>query len=524
MSNDLAKVAEDSARGGFLLISGTAISTVILAVGAILIGRVLGPELYGQYSLAILVTQVLYLFVDLGINQGVTKFTAAFNRRNEKERIFRMLKYSLLLKALAGVLLFAVNYALADSFARILLQRPDLAFLVRLSSFSILFQIISDTATSAFVGLDKTEYASLTLNVQSAAKTVISIVLVLFGLGVAGAVTGHVVSYVAAAGASFVIIFLLFRDRSINESSYAGANDLEDLVRYGIPLYVSVLLTGFTPLFQNFVLANFRVTVTDADIGNYRAALNFATLISILSVPITTALLPAFSKIDSVAISKLKLFFKHANKYTSLLIMPATFLLIIYSTEMIQIIYGLTYQSAPLFLATYCLLYFTVGIGYLTIRSLYNGIGETKTTFMISLVTFAAVAVLSPFLTNVYGVLGLIVAFLVASLAGTVYGLVRAKERFQIEFDAGSLLKIYLASIVSAFPSLLLKFTALPNVINLAVGGAFYLFIYMTLIPMMGIVTDAELQTASRVLRRIQLLRIIAVPVINYQKRILHGD
>jgi len=55
MTDELAKVAEDSARGGFLLISGTALATVIMAIASILIGRLLGPELYGQYTLAIVV-------------------------------------------------------------------------------------------------------------------------------------------------------------------------------------------------------------------------------------------------------------------------------------------------------------------------------------------------------------------------------------------------------------------------------------------------------------------------------------
>jgi O-antigen/teichoic acid export membrane protein len=525
MSNDLARVAEDSARGGFMLISGTAISTVILAVGAILIGRVLGPEVYGQYTLVIVVPQVLYVFADLGINQGVTKFMAAFNARNEKERMFRVLRNSILLKALAGLLLFAMNYFLADTFAQILLQRPDLAFYVRIASFSILFQVIFATASAAFVGLDKTEYSALTTNIQSVAKTVISMVLVLLGLGIVGALVGHVISYVAAAVASAIVILLLFRQRSASGTSYAASEDLKGLVRYGAPLYVAVLLTGFTPLFQNFVLASFRTTVTDADIGNYKAALNFATLVTVISIPITTALLPAFSKIDSAALQKLRLFFKHANKYTAVLIMPLTVLLIVYSTQVIQIVYGPTYQSASLFLATYCLLYFTVGIGYLTLTSLYNGIGQTKTTFMINLVTFVILAILSPVLTSLYGVQGLIAAFLAASAAGTVYGLARAKKKFQIEFDAHSLLKIYVASMISAIPSLLLlRFTHLSSVMNLIVGGSLYLAIYATLIPLMRIVSHTELQTASRVLIRIKLLGLIAVPVLNYQKRILRRN
>src|SRR4030042_7103034 len=131
MSNDLTKVAEDSARGSFFLISGTALATVIMAVSAILIGRFLGPELYGQYTLATVVPQLLYLFTDLGINQGVTKFTATFNSRGETDRLARTIKHAMLLKAIIGVALFIINYVFAEAFAVTFLQRSDLDFSIR---------------------------------------------------------------------------------------------------------------------------------------------------------------------------------------------------------------------------------------------------------------------------------------------------------------------------------------------------------------------------------------------------------
>ena len=83
MTNDLFKVAEDSVRSSFFLISGTALSTVILAIGSILTGRFLGPELYGQYTLALVVSTLLLTFTDLGINQGITKFTASLKAKGE---------------------------------------------------------------------------------------------------------------------------------------------------------------------------------------------------------------------------------------------------------------------------------------------------------------------------------------------------------------------------------------------------------------------------------------------------------
>jgi O-antigen/teichoic acid export membrane protein len=378
--------------------------------------------------------------------------------------------------------------------------------------------VIFITATSAFVGLDRAEYNAVATNIQSFSKTIIQIALILLGLGLTGAVIGHVASFVVGGAAGLSILFVILRGKDDTKGGHEVREVLKTLVRYGAPLYVSLLLTGFIPAYQNVVLAIF---TTDADIGNFRAAQNFAALMAVIAVPITTALLPAFSKLDSSTVQDIKAFFKLSNKYTAMLIVPITVLLIVYSTAIIQIIYGSTFASAPLFLATYCLLYFLVGLGYLTLASFYNGLGETRISMMISLITFLLLAILSPVLTSAYGVSGLIVAFLAGSAAGTVYGSYTARRRFHIEFDMASLAKTYLVSIVAAFPSLLMLRLVSSPFVNLVVGGFLYLLIYVTLVPLAKVVSLPELQMARAITQKIPLLRFIARPIFQYEGKLL---
>jgi len=138
------------------------------------------------------------------------------------------------------------------------------------------------------------------------------------------------------------------------ETVQDGFVELKALLHYGAPLYASVLLTGLIPLFQSIVLAAF---TTDADIGNYRAATNFITLVTLITIPITTALLPAFSRLDSSSSGRIKLFFKLANKYTAAIVLVMTFLILLLSNQIVEAVYGVTYESAALYLATHVLLY-----------------------------------------------------------------------------------------------------------------------------------------------------------------------
>ena len=209
MSDEVMKVAQESARGSFFLIAGTAVSTVVLAVSAILIARLLGSDSYGQYSLVIVVPQLLFLFTDLGLNQGITKFASDFQTQGDFKRLAAIIKHGLLIRSLMGIIISVFTFVFSDFLASVVLQRPELGFLVQISAISILFQVLFATSVSAFVGLDKTEYNALTMNIQSLAKTLIQIILILTGFAVAGAIIGHVVSYLIA-GLIGIVLVLLF--------------------------------------------------------------------------------------------------------------------------------------------------------------------------------------------------------------------------------------------------------------------------------------------------------------------------
>jgi O-antigen/teichoic acid export membrane protein len=518
MVNELDKITEDSARGGFFLMSGSILSTVIMAIAAILVGRLLGPDLYGEYNLALVVPSLLLLFADLGMNSAVTKFAASLRVKGENSQITKIIRYALLIQTLVGLAVFTVNFALADLFA-ILINRPSTGFYIQIASMSILFQVIYNAGMAAFVGLDKTEYNALAANIQATAKTGTSITLVLLGFGVAGATVGYVAGYVVGGLVAAAILFFKILKPLDNGEKDGFMQTLKVLTNYGTPLYASILLGGFMPLYQQVVLAFF---TSNSDFGNFRASTNFLALMSIIPASITTALLPAFSKLDSSKAEGLKVFFKRATKYSCLLILPIVTLLMIFSDKVVQVVYGSAFQPASFFLSVGCLSYFLVGIGYLTLASLFNGIGETGTTLKITLVNLLVFLLLAPILASKYGVSGAIVTSLVSNAAGMLYAVKTARAKFEIDFDAPSTAKIYMVAAASVIPSLLLlRFTSMSDLVALIAGGVMYLLIYITLIPLTRVMGYYELQGARQAIQRIRILALIARPLLKYEEKML---
>ena len=72
-AEDMAKV---SVRGSFHVMWGLVVSTVISAVGTIIIASLLGEENYGLYAIALTAPNLIVLFRDWGVNSAMVRYTA----------------------------------------------------------------------------------------------------------------------------------------------------------------------------------------------------------------------------------------------------------------------------------------------------------------------------------------------------------------------------------------------------------------------------------------------------------------
>jgi O-antigen/teichoic acid export membrane protein len=551
LPDDLSRVTEDSARSGFFLFSGSAVATIIMAVAAIIVGRLLGPDLYGQYNLVITVPALVLLFTDLGISTGITKFGASLHNEGNDSKAFNIIRYAFWFKFLIGILATVLSIAFAGYLA-LVINRPDYAFYVQIGSLAIVFQVVFGTVNSAFVGLDKSEYNALTTNVQAIAKTVLQILFVLLSFtipavlighigphtrtildfqnrihsSISGVLTGYVGGYtIAAIAGTFLLFHKLIRPANANTNAKTDqpaethTQVLNLLARYGMPLYLGTLLAGFIPLYQKVVLGFFSSNV---NIGNFSASANFVSLLGIIPVSITTALLPAFSKLgESSAPDVVNAFFKRANKYTCLLIVPTATLLLLFADQVVGIVYGSAYSSAGLFLAFSVLVYFLAAIGSLSLTSLFNGLGQTRLTFKVALVNLIAVIIISPVFARPYGVVGVVLANLIGGIASSLYAAYTGMHKLKVHFETGPTAKIYLAGLLaSLMPLVLLHFLWNHFLEVFIIGALLYLIIYMTLTPLLDIIDERELAALERMTTKIRGLNTPAKPILKYMRKI----
>lgn len=520
--DDLVRMAEKAARGGLFLFVGNALSIVILAVGSIVIARLLGPSNYGLYTLSMLMPLLFVSLADAGMNSALIRIPARLRSEGDYPASNRAIRLGFLLKLALSVTAFLICYFGADIITITLLNRPGLVPYLRLAGVLIIVQAVFDAATNCFIGLDLMQYSASTQVIYSVLKSVLSPVLILLGFGITGAIAAYVLSIFLAGVVGAVILFK--KNGCARTTGTAIAQHvvkLSTLLDYSLPLYVAMILAVFVTQYQNLVLAHF---ASDVQIGNFNAAWNFNSLLSILIYPISISIFPMFSKM-STKTQRIDLArgFMLAVKYASLILIPASIAIMVFSKDLVYLTYGRGYALAPQYLVIVSALYLLAGLGSNVIGSFLNGVAATRTVLKIDALTLAIYLPLGPALTWLWGPYGLLIAFILSNATSTLYAVRKVSVSFDAHPDLAASARIFLASLVAGAPSVVLVRLDVAGIgwVNLITGGCLYLFVYLTMIPILGAIRLQDINNMETMLCKTQAVAILLRPILAYEARIL---
>ncbi|MCW4005356.1 MAG: oligosaccharide flippase family protein [Candidatus Bathyarchaeota archaeon] len=495
-------MGKSSATGSFQLLIGVVASTVIMALGTVILTRILGTGDYGLYSIAMIPSSLINFFRDWGVNSAMTKQIASLRAADKNAEIHGVIVSGVIFEIISGAALALLSFALAEPLA-IALQRPETQPLIALMSISIFAGAVMAAANGIFVGFEKMSYNSFTSVFQAVIKTGVAPFLVLIGYGVFGAVVGTIASIAGGAAAAIILLyFLLFRKLPhIKDGASNLITNLKPMISYGIPLTISNIVIGVLPQVFAFIMA---IYITDNTmIGNYYAALNFSVLLTFISVPVSTVLFPAFAKLDpKEEPALLKKVFSSSVKYTSVLLVPATLAVIVLATPIVYTLFGQTYAEAPSFLALSAIVNLYAVVGNISLGTLLTGIGETTQLLKQSILSMALsipfAFIIIPYLSGMgafMGVVGGIVAILFSSVPGMIWGLIWIWQKYRAKVDFSSSAKIMAASLLAAgvtYGFLLVFNTA--DLLRLLFGAAVFVGAYLITAPLLGAVNHADIK------------------------------
>ena len=491
-------MGKSSATGSFYLLIGVAVSSVIMAVGTIVLARILPVASdYGLYGAALIPSSIINFFRDWGVNSAMTKKIASLRGNGKESEIHDVIVSGVLFELISGASLSLLCFILSGFFASIL-NAPEASLFISIMSLSILGGAILTAASSIFVGFERMKLNSFTLICQALVKTVVGPFLVIIGYGVLGATIGYVSSYLAGGliGISGVY-FVLFRSlQKSNVGKRSVATVLKPMLEFGAPLMVSNIVIGVLPLLLNSLMV---IYTGPSMYGNYLVALNFAVLLTFVTIPINTVLFPAFSKINVKEDSNLaQTVFASSVKYTAIFLVPLTLAIMVLSTPMVNALFGYLpaggpkYSFAPVFLTLYVIINLFAVVGSLSVGNFLAGVGKTKILMYQGFLTLSIGLPLAFIMIPVFGVVGGILTSIISTVPSLSFVLYWVWKHYRVKADFKASIKIIWASLIAAVAAYLaINVIGYNDWLRLAVGIAVFLVLYLVSAPL----TDAIKQT-----------------------------
>lgn len=515
-----ANMGKTSATGSVKLFFGRIASTLVLAIGTIIVGIYISESQYGLYTIALVPAATFLLFQDLGVGAALTKYCASYRALKKESELRSIITSGLVFEILTGITLTFVSL-MAANFVASIFGEPESAFLIVLSSITILSAGIFAFCTSVIVGFERMGLSTIGLIVSAIAQGLLSPLLVYFGFGAFGAIIGFTTASISSAITGLLLVyFSIYRKlpvETVNKKSMYQA--LKPLLRFGVPLSIATIISGATAQIINFLMATYTGL---AMIGNYNIALNFAVFISFITYPLQTVLFPTFSKIDSLKDKQLlKTIYKSSVKYSSLFLVPATMAIMVLSVPMISTLYGGKWLFAPFFLTLYVAGNLVVLLGNLSYNRLLYAMGETKMLMKLSALTLCISIPLGFLLIPTFGILGvIIVGALISPTFGLIIGIYWTWKHYEAKPDFQNSAKILLASSIATLATFLLinTFAAAP-LMTLALGAIVFLFVYLISIPLVGALNLTDTNNLRYMFSGIKLIsKVLAIPLIIIEK------
>ena len=499
--SDAEKLAKTSTKGGFNLFWGVAVSSIISALGIMIVAGILEEGEYGLVAIALTAPSLIQIIRDLGVDQATIKYTAQYNQENKPDKIKNILTAGISFEFLLGLILSLISYLLSGYIATQIFNRPEITSLIQVASFTIFGGALFKIADSAFIGYEKMHYHSLTLVVQSIFKTILMIALVLSNFGVYGAILGQTIAFLITGIVGIIILyFKIYKKLNNKNSKHEIILTLKNMFKYGLPLSGAVIMNGFMVQFYAFLIA---IYLSDQIVGNYALALNFAILVGFFVQPVATIMFPAFSKIDGQKEpATLRNVFQYSVKYASLLIVPAAFMVMALSQPAVATLFPGKYELTPLYLSLSIIVYLFTAFGYLSSGNLIKGQGRTDVNLKLAVLNTILGVILGLTLIPTFGVLGLIVTTLISLIPQLIICLWWIKKHYNATIDYKSSIKIILASLISAtLTYAVVIFLNFANWITLILGATIFLLSYLITAPLIGAINKDDTKNLKEMLK-----------------------
>lgn len=361
------------------------ISSLINRVGALIftifLARLLHPEGYGLYSLALSIAMFFLVFTDLGISTTFVKYLSSALKK-EKSKINAYYRYILKIKFILTLCASILLIILAYPISYYIYKNSALFFPLLIAALYIFVLSFESFYSGIFYSIEKVKYLTLKEILSQFFKIILAISFIIIVAQPYKVLSVFIALFLASIIPVLFLYYFSKKELPILYIRKEAEIDKKRVRRFAFFLVIAAISSVFFSYIDTLMLGFF---VPLKYLGFYRAAFSLVYGIGGILGFFSTILLPVFTKINK---KKKEIVMNKIFKFSTIITIPIIILLLTLGKYFLVLFYGYEYLSAAILLYTLSfLIFFTISINIFL--SLFSA--EEKPEIFAKLVLFSTI-------------------------------------------------------------------------------------------------------------------------------------
>jgi O-antigen/teichoic acid export membrane protein len=501
-TNGLDKSLKLLVKTSLIVFVGIFLSKILGYVYRIVIARYFGPEVYGLFSLALMISGWFIAVAALGLAEGLLRFIPLYRGKQEIGKIRYALKFSLVIltitSIISGLLLFLLSGFIAVKF----FHNPDLTRFLQIFSIVVPITVISYPYLISLRAFEKINWYSFIYNIaQNFIKVLFLMLFVLLGMN-SDAVS---LSYLAGMSSLLVLSYLICKYKVPH---LFGKHDLiekekrtlqTEMLSYSFPLLFFAIVSSLFYWIDSFSIGFYRGVT---EVGFYNAAVPIAALLSIAPELFMQLFFPMITReYSSKNLKLIEELSKQVAKWILMVNIPVFAVMLVFPGAVIHFLFGSQYLVAENALRILALGTLVSSV-FVVSNYLISMIGKSKLVLMniviAAIINLVLNSILVPmqkigFIDNASGLNGAAIATLISVVIFNMLFMLQTYKYLKIIPFRRKMINLFILAILPTSLLYYLRTIFRSNSLwTLSLLGLVFLAVYIALILASGSLDDND--------------------------------
>lgn len=340
ISRKLTKVVDNKLfQDSFWAILGNVLSKGLSLLSGILVARLLGSEIFGQFGVIKNTLLTSAIFATFGLGYTATKYVSEYKNKDSGYLIL-ILKYSQRITFFFSICLALTIFIFSSFFAEKILNELELSIPLKIACIYIVFNAVNTTQIgiiSGFGGFKKMTKINLYVGVF----TFIITVGLSYFYDLYGALVALILSQIFNWYLNFKVINTYKANYDIgNNDSKTSKKYLKEILTFSFPIALQEAIYSFSSWGINVILVTYAAF---SDVGVYSAAMQWNVIILFIPAILRNVILSHFSEKNDDVKAKNKILIRIVLFNFMITFLP--YLFVVFFSDFIISFYGSSFAK-----------------------------------------------------------------------------------------------------------------------------------------------------------------------------------